>query len=83
MTDPLNIAHYFVDEAGDTTLFNRRGKVIVGSEGVSHLFMIGVGHLPNPRQKEQWKWRVVQREQSAQPRKNYARSRLDSDGQAV
>jgi hypothetical protein len=55
MTDPLNIARYFVDEAGDTTLFNRRGKVIVGSEGVSPLFMVGVGRLPNQRQKEQWK----------------------------
>jgi hypothetical protein len=53
MTDQLNVAHYFVDEAGDTTLFNRRGKVIVGSEGVSYLFMVGVAHLPNPRQVEE------------------------------
>ncbi len=42
------IKHLFIDEAGDLTLFNKRGKNIVGNEGVSHLFMIGLIYLPNP-----------------------------------
>jgi hypothetical protein len=42
--------HYFVDEAGDLTLFDARGNIIVGNEGVSQFFMIGVAHLPDPDQ---------------------------------
>lgn len=33
--------HYFVDEAGDTTLFGRYGKVLVGTEAVSRFFIVG------------------------------------------
>lgn len=40
--------HYFVDEAGDLALFNRRGRTIVGQEGVSKVFMVGVALLPDP-----------------------------------
>jgi hypothetical protein len=39
----------FVDEAGDTTLFARHGKVLAGSEAVSRFFMVGrleVADLP-------------------------------------
>jgi Protein of unknown function (DUF3800) len=32
--------NYFVDEAGDTTLFGRHGKVLVGTEAVSRFFMV-------------------------------------------
>ena len=46
MTDSAR--HYFVDEAGDLTLFNRRGRVIVGTPGVSRTFMVGVAWIPNP-----------------------------------
>lgn len=42
------IRHYFVDEAGDGTLFNRRGKVIIGTEGCSRFFMLGLLDAPNP-----------------------------------
>lgn len=38
-------AHFFVDEAGDLTLFGRRGKVLVGTEGVSKCFMVGMAHV--------------------------------------
>jgi hypothetical protein len=34
--------HYFVDEAGDPTLFASRGKVLLGSPGCSRYFMLGV-----------------------------------------
>ena len=34
-------SYYFVDEAGDVTLFNKRGATIVGHPGVSNYFMLG------------------------------------------
>lgn len=33
--------HVFVDEAGDTTLFGRHGKVLIGEEGASRFFIVG------------------------------------------
>lgn len=39
---------YFVDEAGDPTLFGARGKVMLGSEGCSRYFMLGVVDVANP-----------------------------------
>lgn len=41
------IRNYFVDEAGDTTLYNKKGKVILGNEGVSKCFMVGVAEIKN------------------------------------
>lgn len=41
-------AHFFVDEAGDLTLFGRRGKVLIGTEGVSKCFMVGMAHVLDP-----------------------------------
>ena len=39
---PLSAAlDYFVDEAGDLTLFGARGRVLVGNPGCSHYFMLG------------------------------------------
>ena len=40
--------YYYVDEAGDLTLFDRKGRVIVGKPGVSTVFMLGIVDLPNP-----------------------------------
>jgi hypothetical protein len=42
------IAHFFVDEAGDLTLFGRRGKPLVNTEGVSKCFMVGVAQVLDP-----------------------------------
>ena len=42
--------NYYVDEAGDLTFFDKRGRIIVGKPGVSQLFMVGVAHLPQPKQ---------------------------------
>ncbi len=36
------ICHYFVDEAGDPVLFNRRKQIVVGTEGCSAFFMLGL-----------------------------------------
>ncbi len=41
-------AHFFVDEAGDLSLFGRRGKSLMGTEGVSKCFMVGVAQVLDP-----------------------------------
>ncbi len=38
----------FVDEAGDPTLFNRKGEALVGSNGCSRFFILGKLDVDNP-----------------------------------
>jgi hypothetical protein len=45
---PPESRHYFVDEAGDPTLFDARGRVLVGQEGCSRYFMMGALHVADP-----------------------------------
>jgi len=40
--------HFFVDEAGDLTLFDRRGRSMIGCAGVSRYFMVGVAEIREP-----------------------------------
>ncbi|MBF0562042.1 MAG: DUF3800 domain-containing protein [Alphaproteobacteria bacterium] len=40
--------HYFVDEAGDSVLFGKRGKVMIGQEGCSRFFMMGCLEVADP-----------------------------------
>ena len=40
--------HYFVDEAGDAVLFGSRGKVLIGSDGCSRFFMLGLLDVHDP-----------------------------------
>jgi len=40
--------NYYIDEGGDSTLFSRSGKVLIGSEGCSRLFILGVLEVPDP-----------------------------------
>jgi hypothetical protein len=47
--DPPSVQHFYVDEAGDTTLFDKKGRVIVGEPGVSHCFMVGLAIIPDPK----------------------------------
>ena len=42
--------YYFVDEAGDLTLFNKKGKVIIGQEGCSNYFILGIAQINNPHE---------------------------------
>ena len=42
------VVRFFVDEAGDPTLFNARGKIIVGTEGCSAYFMLGAAEVEKP-----------------------------------
>jgi hypothetical protein len=46
----LSVCHYYVDEAGDPNIFNKRGRVIIGSEGCSRYFLLGFLEVPNPQQ---------------------------------
>lgn len=39
---PCTVTHYFVDEAGDPTLFRKGGRCIVGEEGCSECFLLGL-----------------------------------------
>lgn len=43
------LCHYFVDEAGDLSLFDKKGRVLLGLEGVSRTFMLGVAEIPSPQ----------------------------------
>jgi hypothetical protein len=40
--------HYFVDEAGDPTLFSAKGKILVGTEGCSRYFILGKLDVEDP-----------------------------------
>src|SRR5436853_4727944 len=47
---PLTSEHkdYFIDEAGDPTLFGSKGNVLVGSEGCSRFFILGILDANDP-----------------------------------
>jgi hypothetical protein len=49
MPDNQIIKYYFVDEAGDLTLFDKYKNIVVGQEGSSNCFMVGLADLPNPQ----------------------------------
>ena len=42
------VRHYYIDEAGDSTLFSAKGKVLIGTEGCSRFFILGLLDVPNP-----------------------------------
>ena len=44
--------HYFVDEAGDPTLFNRKGRIIVNEDGCSSYFILGKMEIDEPAEVE-------------------------------
>lgn len=51
MSSPIHqsrTVQYFVDEAGDATLFNGNGKIIVGSGGCSSFFILGKLDISDP-----------------------------------
>ena len=45
-----SVRNYFVDEAGDGTLFDQRGRIIVGTQGCSQYFILGLADVPGPDQ---------------------------------
>jgi hypothetical protein len=42
------IRHYFVDESGDPTIFGRKHKIMLGTPGVSDVFMLGLLSVGDP-----------------------------------
>jgi len=51
MNDPQDekkILHYYVDEAGDPVLFNKKGRILVGEEGCSSHFILGKLAIDDP-----------------------------------
>jgi hypothetical protein len=42
------IRHYYVDEAGDPTLFSAKGAVLIGKEGCSRYFILGLLDVSDP-----------------------------------
>jgi len=47
---------YFTDEAGDSTLFNAKGKVLIGSDGCSQYFILGTGWIYLPRREPGYRY---------------------------
>lgn len=43
-----SIRHYFVDEGGDSVLFSKTGKALVGTEGCSRFFILGLLEAQDP-----------------------------------
>ena len=43
-----SIRHYFIDEGGDGVLFSQKGKAIVGTEGCSRFFILGLLDVLDP-----------------------------------
>jgi len=43
-----SVRSYFVDESGDGTLFDKYGRVIVGIEGCSRFFILGLVDIADP-----------------------------------
>lgn len=42
------LIEYFVDEAGDSVLWGRRGKVLIGTSGCSNYFVLGMAYIKDP-----------------------------------
>ncbi len=49
----IKVRHYFVDEGGDGTLFDGRGNVIIGEEGCSRFFILGLLDVADPGKLKQ------------------------------
>jgi hypothetical protein len=47
-TRPQDVRQYFVDEAGDGSLFHHRGRVIIGEPGCSRYFVLGLVDIAEP-----------------------------------
>lgn len=50
MPEDIQFRHYFVDEAGDLSFFNKKGHIIVGQPGTSKFFMVGVAQINDPEE---------------------------------
>lgn len=67
MSAEIEFRHYFVDEAGDLTFFDKKGRIIVGQDGASKFFMVGVAQISNPEQVT-WELNALRSSVMADPR---------------
>jgi hypothetical protein len=75
--------HYFVDEAGDAVLFNRRKRIVIGSAGCSRYFILGKLSIPDPDSLAR-DLQLLRNELIADPYfKNVPSMRLDGDKTAL
>ncbi len=59
---------YFVDEAGDPVLFSKRGhRLLVGTEGCSRFFIIGLLHVREPVTKIEQRLEALRKELMTDP----------------
>lgn len=48
MAERPQALHFFVDEAGDPTLFDGKGRILIGNEGCSKYFIVGKLDVDDP-----------------------------------
>ncbi len=53
MPQKITVRNYFVDEAGNGELFDKKGRVIIGTEGCSRFFIMELLDVPNPEKLTQ------------------------------
>ena len=44
-----SISYFFVDESGDPTFYDRHGNLVVGTEGISKILILGFIHTKDPK----------------------------------
>ena len=67
MPEDIQFRHYFVDEAGDLSFFNKKGRIIVGQPGASKFFMVGVAQIADP-EAVAWELRALRSRLMTHPR---------------
>lgn len=82
-TSPLPVVHRFLDEVGDTTFFGKGKQLILGKEGVSRTFGIGIVKFNRPLHEVREEIRRLQRQVESDPLLNVIPSvtkRIARDG---
>jgi hypothetical protein len=64
---PAQIFHRFLDETGDTTFFGKGRKLIVGQNGVSLSFGLGVVKIDRPLEEVRREIRALEKQVEADP----------------
>ena len=80
---PLPIAHRFVDEVGDTTFYGKGRQIILGQEGVSLVFGMGIVKFGRPLAEIRSEIAALQKQVEADPLLNAIPSvikRVDKGG---
>jgi hypothetical protein len=67
MSEEIQLRHYFVDEAGDLSFFDKKGRIVVGQPGASKFFMVGVAQIADP-EKVAWELSALRSSLMTHPR---------------